>query len=85
MSSGWWMRDGPSRQRNEGRSWMGIVIHDQKRLPLLMKVRSMREKSFPVFVSNLQESVTNAELEATFSREGWIVDIFIPVEQGSRR
>lgn len=53
---------------------------DRERAPL-----PLREEPFLVFVSNLLKYVSKAELEAMFGNAGRIVDIFIPVEQGTRK
>lgn len=39
---------------------------------------------FSVYVSNLPKNISMVELEGMFFRAGRIVDIFIPVEKGSR-
>lgn len=58
---------------------------DRERAPLPLQLRRTREESFLVFVSNLLKYVSKAELEAMFGNAGRIVDIFIPVEQGTRK
>ena len=57
---------------------------NQTNSPLPLPVKVEREKMFSVYVSNLQKNISKVELEGIFFRAGRIVDIFIPVEKGSR-
>lgn len=57
---------------------------DPMRNPLPSRFRSVRNDSFSMFVSNLPEQISKAELEAMFWRAGRTVDIFIPVEKETK-
>ena len=49
--------------------------------PLPAQIRKIREESFSVFVSNLPQQISRAEIEAIFWREGRINDVFIPKDR----
>lgn len=44
----------------------------------------MQEKTISVYTSNLPKNISKAEIEGLFFRAGRIMDVFIPVEKGSR-
>ena len=49
--------------------------------PLPAQIRKIREESFSIFISNLPQQISKAELEAIFWRAGKILDVFIPKEK----
>eukprot|EP00268_Persea_americana_P030482 TRINITY_DN29470_c3_g1_i1.p1 TRINITY_DN29470_c3_g1~~TRINITY_DN29470_c3_g1_i1.p1 ORF type:complete len:162 (+),score=33.06 TRINITY_DN29470_c3_g1_i1:191-676(+) len=70
----------------EGRKKQASSNHDSGRHqfykdPLPAQIRKIREESFLVFVSNLPQQISKAEIEAIFWRAGRIHDVFIPKER----
>lgn len=55
------------------------------RSSLPCRIQKLKETSFSLFVSNIQEEMSKVEPEAMFCRAGKILDVFIPMEKHSRR
>ena len=66
----------------EGReaSWSAGRKQSHK-VPLPKEIRKIREETHSVFVSNLPQQISKAEIEATFWRAGRIKDVFIPKDR----
>ena len=51
--------------------------------PLPLQIRKIREQSYSIYVSNLPQHISKAELEAMVWRAGRITDVFIPIDRRS--
>ena len=67
------------RERREA-SWRARRRQSHKE-PLPEEIRKIREETHSVFVSNLPQQISKAEIEAIFWRAGRIKDVFIPKDK----
>ena len=67
------------RERRED-SWSAGRRQSHK-VPLPKQTRKIREETFSVFVSNLPQQISKADIENIFRKAGRLQDVFIPKDK----